>query len=361
MIRQPETRPPRRGDQGNSGHTSPHTGRLSEDGNARQRTGTTTKRSMRTAHAAARPRSTRTATARNAVKLSAPTRDTPARLNDDRQGLVRRIPIDQLADAWGSQLMSPCAGWHRLPALARTLNVKEIRETPDVREALVFRERGSFIVALNGNHNAARKRFAVAHELAHLLLDPRLERAGRPSWAVPSTDARRVEKRCDDIAVSLLMPEDKFKATISRFPMGLASIPEIAALFGTSVEATAIRLCEASQQSFVMFKATMNVADSSRPRAAWCSASCGAPLHWNSLQVAKDDLPEQMPCVRRAFEHHTTCKDSQKLELEHLTGTFPVEAHGFGTGTRRYVLGLIRLSSASSDLFCEAAQVATNR
>ena len=75
--------------------------------------------------------------------------------------------------------------------------------------------------------NIERKRFTIAHELGHLLLN------------IPSQHKEKEEKLCDAFASELIMPSVKLKAMLgeNRHNISLTELKQIQSLFGMSVDA----------------------------------------------------------------------------------------------------------------------------
>lgn len=91
-----------------------------------------------------------------------------------------------------------------------------------------------------------RARFTLAHELGHYFIDE--HRNALISGAAPSHPSvcdyqspHLVEKEADFFASALLMPKPRFATAARRAAKGLHGVLELAAQFGTSVTATALR------------------------------------------------------------------------------------------------------------------------
>jgi hypothetical protein len=125
-----------------------------------------------------------------------------------------------------------------LDALACRLGVNRIVEENLPFEGGLFRlADGELVIKLNPQSPFVRKRFTLAHEIAHLLLK-----------TVPALRCRRrsdaaLERTCDMIAAELLMPT----AEATDFVCGLGSpAPEklraIASRYGVSMQSAALRV-----------------------------------------------------------------------------------------------------------------------
>jgi hypothetical protein len=93
--------------------------------------------------------------------------------------------------------------------------------------------------------NPQRRRFTVAHEIAHALIES--TGRGRPRRG------KELERLCDRFAVELLMPRLEFRRSVSC-GLTLANVLATAALFQTSIHSTAVRFTEMATCSFVLVR-----------------------------------------------------------------------------------------------------------
>ena len=111
----------------------------------------------------------------------------------------------------------------------------------------VKRPDGRYTLFLNSSQPRSRHRFSVAHEVAHLLLDPILGvRAVHRRRFSKNQDpfGDQVEYLCNDMAAAILMPASHVKNRIASQDGSAECVPEIAASFDTSFEAAARRFVE---------------------------------------------------------------------------------------------------------------------
>ena len=97
-----------------------------------------------------------------------------------------------------------------------------------------------------------RRRFSVAHEIAHTFFCNGTEtyhlRTKSRERYYRTEEARQLEHLCDLGAAELLMPEEHVSKCLSRIGLRAAAIPEIARTFGTSLQAAALRLIELADE-----------------------------------------------------------------------------------------------------------------
>lgn len=132
-----------------------------------------------------------------------------------------------------------------LLAMARALGISVDMdagmEDPDVSGIIRRNSNGRYAVQINGRDNAKRKKFTLAHEIAHYLLhrnlidqaavvDDGMYRSGLPSY---------VETQANRLAAELLMPAPLVK---KLWKMGVCSVFQLSDIFQASEAAVRIRL-----------------------------------------------------------------------------------------------------------------------
>lgn len=138
-----------------------------------------------------------------------------------------------------------------LVKIAEDLGI-DIYETDDFtaqQSGLIKKENDRFVIYVNATHISARKRFTIAHELAHYFLHG--EQLGTNNhidtvkMAMTREDGRmdmtaedkRMETEANALAAEILMPENEFKSVWDCS----ISIEDVANHFGVSENAAAIR------------------------------------------------------------------------------------------------------------------------
>jgi hypothetical protein len=124
-----------------------------------------------------------------------------------------------------------------LDALGARLNVAGIdddEQTPVVGE--LRRDKGAFRIVCAAGQSPVRRRFTIAHELAHVVFEssgPRAPRVGDD-----------LEKLCDMLSAEILMPRTVFEYALGERPVDATTIRALASRFQTSLTATAIRCAD---------------------------------------------------------------------------------------------------------------------
>ncbi|MGB7438579.1 MAG: ImmA/IrrE family metallo-endopeptidase, partial [Candidatus Acidiferrum sp.] len=125
-----------------------------------------------------------------------------------------------------------------LEELARKLGVDRILQQKLPYEGALFRlADGELVIKLNSESSFARKRFTLAHEIAHLLLNT------VPAFRSTCRADAALERTCDLIAAELLMPA----VEATDFVRGLGSpspekLRDIASRYAVSVQVAALRV-----------------------------------------------------------------------------------------------------------------------
>jgi Zn-dependent peptidase ImmA (M78 family) len=112
------------------------------------------------------------------------------------------------------------------------------------------------IIALNASKQPRRRRYSLAHEIAHTLFpdyDDALKAAGklwRENRRTPADDPanRELERLCDVGASELLLPEFVFRPLLLAGGFSLASIVGLRARFDASFEATSRRASDSTDE-----------------------------------------------------------------------------------------------------------------
>ena len=146
--------------------------------------------------------------------------------------------IDQAVPAVVSKVL---AGIHCPPtdldALCARLNVTEVVDDEDIPVVGELRhENGTFRILCSTGQSQVRRRFTIAHELAHILFEstgPRAPRVGED-----------LEKLCDMIAAEILMPNTVFQAALNQAPMDTSLVRRLASQFQASLTATVLRCAD---------------------------------------------------------------------------------------------------------------------
>ena len=131
--------------------------------------------------------------------------------------------------------------------IAKDLGLKVFKSKPGVWPSDVSgllrrspSDRSSFQIFVNGDHHVNRRRFTIAHEIAHFLLHRDLIGDGITDDALyRSRLSNKVEAQANAFAADILMPWHLLDPEIKG---GVDTIEELAMKFQVSKSAMAIRL-----------------------------------------------------------------------------------------------------------------------
>lgn len=122
--------------------------------------------------------------------------------------------------------------------LAQALGVSSISYVDLVEDGRLETDGRLSRILVRASSNQARRRFTIAHELAHLLLtDP-----GQAAVERRLATDNDVERFCDQFAAALLLPREWVIARYQCHPETMASVRDLAAATGTSLAASLVRL-----------------------------------------------------------------------------------------------------------------------
>lgn len=152
----------------------------------------------------------------------------------------KRVPIVQIASDLG-------------------IDVYETKELEDTQSGSITKmDDGSFVIYVNANHPTTRKRFTIAHEVAHFLehqdyFNENNEHISSYKQPIASLDRaeynsnEKMEKEANNIAAEILMPEAPFKRVWDESD----KISEVADRFVVSQSAAAIRGATICRSMFI--------------------------------------------------------------------------------------------------------------
>lgn len=207
-----------------------------------------------------------------------------------------------------------------LDMLARRLGVSRIIEQRLPFEGGLFRlDHGELVVKLNSDSSFVRKRFTLAHEIGHLLLET------VPAFRSTRRTDAALERTCDLIAAELLMPA----AEASDFIRGLGSpspekLREIASKFTVSLQTAAIRV----RDGLRIWKCAIGMWQvSPRVQTLWFAT----PRYWQSAQPSQN-------CFELALASKSAVQTNDLWQRGEFTERVWLNLLGIGSSR---VLGLV--------------------
>ena len=137
-----------------------------------------------------------------------------------------------------------------LERLASLLGVTEIASADMIEDGRTTWKGGRPRIELRSDRPRSRSRFTLAHEIGHILL-ARDETVARRTRHLDDDD---VERLCDWIAASILMPRGWVAEFARRERYNLSLIRVVAHKADVSLAAAAVRLAEVSQRTCMLLR-----------------------------------------------------------------------------------------------------------
>lgn len=148
----------------------------------------------------------------------------------------------------------PSVGESEIPvdlvSAAKYLGIEQVIEmqTTSFDGLLSVTKSGNYIVNIRRDQSPTRKRFTLAHEVGHIVLN----RSVRASKDAPpaeklvcraaSAEERAEERLCDIVATELIMPRGAFLKAMEETGVSASTVPTIAMHFGVSLQAACRRI-----------------------------------------------------------------------------------------------------------------------
>lgn len=148
------------------------------------------------------------------------------------------LPAERVAEALRAQYPEAREVPIPLERLAKALGVASISRVDLIEDGRLETDGRTTRILVQASSSEQRRRFTVAHELAHLLLT----RPGQAAVERRLTSDNEVERFCDQFAAALLLPRDWVIDQCKGRPETLASVRHVAEGTGTSLAASLVRL-----------------------------------------------------------------------------------------------------------------------
>ena len=253
---------------------------------------------------------------------------------------------------------------NHLEALAEDLGVKNVLTRPlsDAQhlhsgvDAMLVPVPGGYSVVINEAAPYTRRRYSLAHELGHVMvqmaqLSPPspLTRYRSSSHAMEITRAE--ERLCDAIAAELLMPEKLFKAAVEASGRSLKHMSRMASHFGASLTATVIRYWELLPEPCHLIRWRSPADRRGVIVPAWQMRNVVHGLRLSPVRDSSRATRDEFQIVRETWSTLTNARSLERLLVEHAFAgqryvravTFETESIGFGSRSNRSALSAVYL------------------
>ncbi len=222
--------------------------------------------------------------------------------------------------------------------VARVIGAETVRQANIPAAGMLLPTRDSFMILVNENDSPARRRFSCAHEIAHAILDPKLNPSMR-RYSGPAGNVR--ERNCEKLAALLLMPDPAFNNYANATPFSIPAVINLARIFKTSIQATTVRFVEiVDEPSVVIVSQLHNGRSGRRLRVRWTCQNVrrlrGKPPYF----IPRGQSTNLMT-AEKAYRSNQLYSDTEDIDIGELRLKAYTEAKGFGSGNSRYVLSLV--------------------
>ena len=216
----------------------------------------------------------------------------------------------------------------------------------------VDRGDGGFTVFLNGRHSRTRRRFTFAHELAHIMLRPILGARlvhHRVFAFEQDPEGARIERLCDAMASTLLMPTESARQLLEEGKWSAASVKDLALEFDVSYEAAARRFLGLHPES----RALLIWQPPDKPGTAPISRCVASPrLGETTVEFSRNPGSRHL-VAGKAFDTTQCVTSFEEVDVwaggaEGQLINIPlalVESQAWGTAPRRYIYSFVAISA----------------
>ncbi len=239
----------------------------------------------------------------------------------------------------------------RLQGIERIVRV-DLGET----SALLLRFHDGYVIKVNQKHNEARQNFSCAHEIGHILFSElKLERyisnieyrTFDPQRSVKLRTRAR-ERLCDAAATELLMPELVFGKYLSGFGVSIESVERLANIFRVSIQATARRIAEVSEEPCIALRWLLRPGTKSKAlQLAW-RVGPGRESRGKANYMPVHTHVRPPSKLHKAYQDDNPVKCYKLFKVDNASKRLPIkikmESKGFSYGEKRYVISLAFLN-----------------
>lgn len=225
-----------------------------------------------------------------------------------------------------------------LDKLAKFQGVRSIVDAPmgDLWGSMTQSRTG---ITIRLNEDAPlKRRFTLAHEIAHTLVGSRHLGTTVTLMRRPKSYTA-LERTCDQLAAEILMPRHMFVPRLQRQTASLKTIVQLAEEFDSSIEATALRFGQLSAHNVRVIKWDVQ---EEQAHVRWSRGGLGSLNLSRGASLPLADLD--------SVAHASTCEHTA-VGIDMIART-PVysEARALGQGKQRYVLSLIKPRPARAEV-----------
>lgn len=238
-----------------------------------------------------------------------------------------------------------------LRRVSASLGLRVVVEDLGRLDACLIPHGAGHVVKLNSRVPRARRRFSLAHEIAHALLQSQLGAHRPPDPTLcrgSATGDLTVETLCDAFAAELLMPYAHFRRfALDQRYVSVDGIEQLSQLFDTSVSAAARRLTETAEAPVLVavWEPLRREPCPDTLQLNWAQRSRSA-RHATNFFLAPRAAPPAQSTPYKAARELRAVQDFERLDAANKRPRFLVQSKPFGGVAPSFVLSLVRLDSA---------------
>jgi len=203
--------------------------------------------------------------------------------------------------------------------LAEAVGIVTVRDVPLAMRGCLLREPSGFVVEINSQLLPLDRRFVIAHEVTHLLIE--LEQLLQSSQRFERNSGKHtlgynhIEELCDFGAREILLPLNSVRAELRREVPNLVLVIRISQETESSIGVTIDQICE----PIMLWECTFLL---------WTQKSNGFALSKIAPKTSLDVglVDETHSLVRKAFLTSEVLSGPETLDLATRVDTFPAEA-----------------------------------
>ncbi len=243
-----------------------------------------------------------------------------------------------------SGLVSPPVDADKIAYLQGITKVSK-QDLGDTSGLLIPRGDG-FEIVLNSTQSPVRQNFSCAHEIGHTFFleteGLKLTRLARATLGETKANCL-IESMCDLAAGELLMPSDLFTKHAASYYFNIASLMPLSGIFKTSIEATAIRLCDLNPRyCLLLYSVPQTSASGSREIVTkWLTRSgLTQPKSKSRLRFSPKVQGMTENC-QNALSSNKPVFSRGRVGISGKYGEYQIWSLGFESGASQFILSLL--------------------
>ena len=160
-----------------------------------------------------------------------------------------------------------------LHKIANELAIDVVEDDIGKVDAFILPEGNRYLAVVNSTQLPSRRRFSLAHEIAHVIIGGEISDPKFRYTECTSARSNPIEQACNELASDMLMPTDVFQRHANGYGWDLNGVISLIPIFGTSFEATIRRCVDLSNEALFMIKWRLDT-KTLTPRFEYAYSNC---------------------------------------------------------------------------------------